>query len=281
MYSLTADQRGFVMRMILTAILAPALALALTMTIDDFNVEYGLSASYDHSPGGTWAGWDETATSWDFGSVSGGNVVTVNVVSPSGQPGAASFPSAQYCEVVDNPSVDPVYSYFSVVTNFVVQYGFHTTVSGYVIDAVYAPPRNVYVFPMGVGDSWSSSYTYSYTIMGLPVNCQESHNVSVVGEGGVRTPASAPGWWACLVFMDYSTYSDNWGNNEARYTYTWAVPNGFAGCNEAVAIQSAPGAAPTFTSYDNRFVVTSTTATPDPWVELGRTTWGDIKATAW
>ena len=151
------------MRMTCIALLTPALALALTLTIADFNVEIGLTATYDHSPGGTWAGWDATATTWDFSGVSGGNVVSVSVEAPAGHPGASSFPSAQYCEVFTNPSIGPIYSYFSVVGNNAVQYGFNTTVSGYVITPVYAPPRNVFVFPMTVGDSWSASYTYSYT----------------------------------------------------------------------------------------------------------------------
>ena len=91
-------------------------------------------------------------------------------------------------------------------------------------------------------------------------------------------PASGDDWWPCLVFMDYSTYSDNFGTNEARWTYTWAVPSGFAGLNEVVAIQSNPGAAPSFTAYDNRFVLAQTTATPETWESLETATWAGIKA---
>lgn len=269
------------MKIMLAVLLVPALVSALTLEVTDFNVEFGLSATYDHSPGGSWDGWDAGDDSWDFSSVSGGNQATVTVQSPSGQPGAASFPAADYCEVFNIPTQDPQYSYFSVVGGNAVQYGWYTTALGNIITAVFAPSRNVFVFPMGVGDSWSSSYTYSYEISGLPVNCSESHSVSVVGEGRVKVPASGDDWWYCLVFLDYSTYSDNWGNNEARYTYTWAVPLGFAGLNEAVAMQSNPGAAPTFTAYDNRFVVTQTTANPEPWVSLNMSTWGGIKSIDW
>ncbi len=269
------------MRMTFLALLVPALAFALTLVIGDFNVEVGLTASYDHSPGGTWAGWDPLDDSWDFSAVSGGNAATVTVEAPAGHPGATSFPSAQYCEVFNSPAMEAQYSYFAVNGGNAVQYGWNTTAMGEAITAVFAPSRNVFVFPMTVGDSWSSSYNYNYELMGLPVNCQESHNASVVGEGRVKVPASGADWWYCLVFMDYSTYADNWGTNEARYTYTWAVPSGFAGLNEAVAIQSNAGAAPSFTAYDNRFVVTQTTATPDPWVSLNADTWGGIKSANW
>ena len=265
------------MRLFVSLICLPALALAVTITIDDFNVEYGLTASYDASPGGTWDGWDYSVDSWDFSDVSGGNVATVEVVMPTGQPGYTEFPTAQYCEVFNIPTQDTQYSYFKVDNN-AVQLGWYTTYEGYELTAVYAPSRNVFVFPMEVGDSWSSSYTYSYELMGIPVNCNETHSVSVVGEGLVKVPASGDYWWDCLVFMDYATYSDNFGTNEARYVYTWAVPRGFAGLNETVAIQSNPGAAPTFTAFDNRFVVTETTATPDPQSELTSSTGGPIKA---
>ncbi len=264
------------MRYLLVFICIPALVFAVTITVDDFNVEYGLSASYDASPGGAWDGWDPSENTWDFSGVSGGNVATIEVVNPSGQPGSASFPEAEYCEVFNNPGQDTQYSYFKIDYN-AVQLGWYTTYQGYELTAVYSPQRNVFVFPMGVGDSWSSSYTYSYELMGVPVNCNETHSVSVVGEGLVKVPASGDYWWECLVLMDYATYSDNFGTNEARYVYTWAVPKGFAGLNETVAIQSNPGAAPSFTAYDNRFVVTETTATPDPQAELSVSTWGSIK----
>ncbi len=259
-------------------LLLPAASLALTMEVDDFNVEYGLEATYDVSPGGTWAGWDENEDSWDFSSVSGGSQATVTVATPAGHPGASSFPQADYCEVFSQPGQQPQYSYFSLNGNNAVQYGWNTTAMGYEITAVFAPTRNVFVFPFSVGDSWSSSYTYSYEIAGLPVNVNEAHTVSVVGEGRLKVPASGDDWWYTLVLQDYFTYSDSWGNNEARWVYTWAVPDGFAGLNEAVAVQSNPGAAPSFTAYDNRYVLWETTATPEPWVSLEMTTWGAIKS---
>ena len=268
--------------------LIPIAAFAVTeILFSQYNVNFGLDVDYYVIDDGTWAGWDPEVNQWDFSALSSSQYTTIRVGSTSGMPSAGDFPEADYCEVITYPEVDDMYGYFSAIgagdTGTCTQYGGFTTSEGYDITADFSSPRVVFDFPMYVGDTWSAHYTFEVYFWPFTFHFEEWHDVEVVGEGIVKVPASGNDWWPCMVILDHFVHIDDFGYDEDRLVYTWVVPNGFAGAgfprtNGAVSISSVNDETnPQFTSYGSMELCYSTTANPDPWVSLERTSWGSIK----
>lgn len=269
------------------AALLPASLLGLSMDFNDYNVEFGLEASYDVRADGVWGGWDPGATSWDFSDYTSTDSAWVEVVNPSGQPGSSSFGEAEYCEIMSIPEYDTVYSYFTPsgfgAMGSVEQYGVYTTYEGIGVTAEFSSVRDVFVFPMEVGSAWSADFEWDVELWPFSYHFHETHDVELVGEGIVKVPASGEDWWECLVMRDHFTHVDDFGTDEDRWIYVWLVPSGFDGAgfpstNGVFVISGYNDCTPEFTDYEVALAMRRTTANPDPWQSLVRSTWGAIKA---
>lgn len=275
------------MKYMLILLAFPLAVFALTISLDEYNIEFGLEASYYSCSSGTWDGWDPSVTSWDFSDYTSTETASVRIVNPSGQPGSGTFSSADYCEILEFPGYDTVYSYFSVtgsgVTGKVEQYGFFTTYEGMDVIAEFSSIRDVFMFPMDVGDTWTADYEWESGMWPLIYTFHETHELLLVGEGIVKVPASGDDWWECIVIQDHFTHVDDLGSDEDRWVYTWVVPNGFDGAgfpntNGVFIITSNNYGTSGFTEYEMALAMNQTTANPDPWTGLEHSTWGSIKA---
>uniref|UniRef100_A0A7C4TBW9 T9SS type A sorting domain-containing protein n=1 Tax=candidate division WOR-3 bacterium TaxID=2052148 RepID=A0A7C4TBW9_UNCW3 len=104
-------------------------------------------------------------------------------------------------------------------TQWMWLYGFYA--SGTQVD--YDPPYyKVYQFPMQLGTTWSSNWTWNY--LGVD-QIYESRNTMVVARGWVRVPLDTTQFFPCLVLETYMSTYDEYGYIDEDYiVHEWVSP---------------------------------------------------------
>ncbi len=99
-----------------------------------------------------------------------------------------------------------------------------------------APQYNIYRYPMTMGTTWTSTWTWGIDIFGDIITVTSSRINEVVGWGTVTTPFGGPS--PCLVIRQiYDDYAEYFGTpvvNEEYRIYEWVVP----GIGSVCTIQS-------------------------------------------
>jgi hypothetical protein len=105
-------------------------------------------------------------------------------------------------------------------TQYMWLYGIYT--QGMQVD--YASPYDqVYQFPMQLGSSWTSEWSWMFEGFDSVL---ETRNNQVVAQGRVRVPGDTLNWYPCVVIQTYSTSYDEYSQiNESRIIHEWDVPD--------------------------------------------------------
>jgi hypothetical protein len=123
---------------------------------------------------------------WDFGSdYADDQVATITATTVDGKWYAASFPGATFVAPFDaGDTVEAVYAYNSTAISLLGLASHDPTGPGGETLLVYAPPVELYKFPLSVGVTYSSSGNITNGMLrGLPYAGTDTYDVSVDASG--------------------------------------------------------------------------------------------------
>ena len=73
-----------------------------------------------------------------------------------------------------------------------------TTYEGMDVIAEFSSIRDVFIFPMDVGDVWTADYEWESGTWPFIYTFHETHELLLAGSGIVKVPASGDDWWETL-----------------------------------------------------------------------------------
>ena len=205
-----------------------------------------------------WDGFDTLENVWDFTDTiwPGGAVATVHLLAPNlaPQPAPDSFPGAEIVELDSVPGQPPTWLFQTNVPLYYYGLGIAFETGGFYFIGNYQPDYKIYIYPMYLDCSWSTSWYWQYYYdppFYLQVN--ETHDKYCISYGKVKVPASGDHYWPCLVIQDHYLYSDNFGGSDDRWIYEWVVPGRFSGGNGVVAVMGLSGGGANFRIVDHLY----------------------------
>lgn len=129
---------------------------------------------------------------WDFGAdYASDQVATITATSINGKWYAASFPGATFVAPFDaGDTVEAIYAYSSAAITLLGLASHDPTGPNGETLLVYAPPIELYRFPLAVGLSYTSSGTITNGMLhGLPYAGTDTYDINVDGSGQLTLEA--------------------------------------------------------------------------------------------
>lgn len=191
--------------------------------------------------------FSEFDTLWDFATGSTRATAESRIRPRNEASGNPPTPTTYAERITDHNGVTWMYEHKDTTgaTQWMWVYGFYAGGTQFNYNSPY---NKVYQFPMSLGTSWRSNWTWNYS--GLLI--YEERDNTVVAEGWVRIPADTTRFYPCLVIRTYlRTYDEMGIIDERRIIHEWVVPNQGRVGGSVVTIMSVNGEVnPRFTTAD-------------------------------